>query len=486
MKAFTQIFGVLSLAALFILTGCGNKSDKKSNVLDTDKMSGATTASAAEKTAVLTTYAKIAYASYDKALNDAQALKTAVDTFAGSASQENLDAAKSAWLASRDSYGLTEAFRLSEGPIDAEGNWVEDAYKALEGQINAWPLDENMIDYTYATGTQGTAAGSGTREGDSAGDNIVNTESGNFTPSGTGAEAVDVTTLNADTITALNENGGEANVATGYHAIEFLLWGQDQDNTGREELAGQRHIEDYEAGNTDVSDTDDFSDRRIAYLQAATDKLVDDLTIVRNAWDATNGEYRKAFLNSSATASHNLTSDEALKQVLAGMGVFLKSELANERLKVAVFNSSQEDEHSCFSDNTHVDIETNYRGFWNIYNGKYDADGDGDYSDTGDVSGTGFKTIVDKYDASTGTDITANHNGIDTKLETMTAKATAASGKLHFDQQIKDANAEYRVSLNGLVNDLREMGDTMVDVASVFDISLTSNDVTDPDETQTN
>ena len=46
--------------------------------------------------------------------------------------------ARKAWLAAREPYGQTEAFRFYGGPID-------DA-KGPEGRINAWPLDEAYID----------------------------------------------------------------------------------------------------------------------------------------------------------------------------------------------------------------------------------------------------------------------------------------------------------------------------------------------------
>ena len=165
---------------------------------------------------ILDAYSDIALANYSDALKDAKSLKTAIDAFAKSPTQANLDNAKKAWLTSRESYGQTEIFRLANGPIDAEDGWVADSYGALEGQLNAWPLDENMIDYTIDVNGAKTSG------------NIIDTI-GVFNPGGEGASAIDVTTITADAISSLNENGGDANVASGYHAIEFLLWGQDQD-----------------------------------------------------------------------------------------------------------------------------------------------------------------------------------------------------------------------------------------------------------------
>ena len=118
---------------------------------------------------------------------------------------ENLDAAKEAWLTARDEYGPTEAFRFYGGPIDNEETGVE-------GLVNAWPLDEAYIDYVDGDPEAG----------------IVNNPD-------------EHPTIDADALVAANEQGGEANVSTGWHAIEFLLWGQDLSADG----PGARPVEDY-------------------------------------------------------------------------------------------------------------------------------------------------------------------------------------------------------------------------------------------------
>ena len=220
---------------------------------------------------ILEAYSDIALANYSDALKDAKALKTAIDTFSKNPTQANLDMAKKAWLESRESYGQTEIFRLANGPVDAEEGWVAEAYGSLEGQINAWPLDENMIDYTVDADGKLTSG------------NIIDTV-GKFNPGGEESKEVDVTKITADALTELNENGGDANVSTGYHAIEFLLWGQDQDYsnfmtdgiTNGAMVAGQRALTDFT--------TDKNAKRRLDYLQAVTQKLVDDLELVTSAW----------------------------------------------------------------------------------------------------------------------------------------------------------------------------------------------------------
>ena len=452
MSLFTKMTTPLLLASLALgFAAC-----------DSDSDSGDSGVTAEQKTAVLSTYAAIASANYTDAYDDAVALKTAIDAFAAEANATTFQAAKDAWLAARESYGTTEAFRLSEGPIDAEEGWVATLYGAPEGQINAWPLDENMIDYT-------TAANGSTTSG-----NIIDT-AGSFTPSG--GTAVDVTTITKEALTELNENGGDANVATGYHAIEFLLWGQDQDYSSFIQdnvtqgalVAGQRPLSDF------TSDT--YTERRLDYLQAAADKLVDDLAVIKDAWTATDtpdcttgvGCYRAAFLGtlSGDDAAKNIAADTALKQVMAGLGVFVKSELANERIAVAVLTPSEEDEHSCFSDNTHRDILLNFKGFTNIIKGEYE----------GADMGTGMYELLDAD----------TKNAVDTLIATIQTKVDSvdsiAKTEKHFDYQIQTGDPQVTV-ITSMKNSMRSLGDKMVDVAERFGISLTTDDVTDPDETQ--
>jgi putative iron-regulated protein len=408
----------------------------------------------------LDAYADIALANYTDTLNDAIALKNAIDIFAKNPTQENLDKAKNAWIESRESYGQSEIFRLSNGPIDSEEGWIAEAYGAPEGQINAWPLDENMIDYTIDADGKLTSG------------NIIDTV-GKFNPGGEESKEVDVTKITVDAITELNENGGDANVATGYHAIEFLLWGQDQDYsnflkdsvTPGAMTAGLRPLKDFT--------TEKNADRRLAYLQASAEKLVNDLAAVKSAWeknvDGTKGLYQAALKGklTGANASKNIESAQALKQIIAGMGVFIKSELANERIAVAVLTPSEEDEHSCFSDNTHRDIVNDYVGFKNVLTATYKGKKYG-------------ASLLDAVDAKTKTRIENLMKSIEDKINNIDE---VAKTKEHFDYQIRPDSPQAKVIVK-LKNELRKLGDEMVNVAAANKISLSTDDVTDPEETK--
>jgi putative iron-regulated protein len=409
---------------------------------------------------ILDAYANIALANYGDTLKDAKSLKTAINTFAKDPSEENLENTKKAWLKARESYGQTEAFRLSNGPIDAEDSWIAETYGALEGQINAWPLDENMIDYTIDA------------KGEKTSGNIIDTE-GSFNPGGEESTAVDVTNITVDAIASLNENGGDANVASGYHAIEFLLWGQDQDYSNFLKDAITNGA--LQAGNRPLSDftSDKNAKRRLAYLQVASEKIINDLELVSSAWeknvDGTKGLYQAALKNQlkGENASKNIDSKEALKQIIAGLGVFIKSELANERIAVAVLTPSEEDEHSCFSDNTHRDITNNYLGFKNILTATYNGKKYG-------------KSLLDALDKETKTRIEKQMASIEAKIKSINE---VANTKEHFDYQIRDESPQSKVIVK-LKNELRKLGDEMVNVAAANKIKLSTDDVTDPEETK--
>ncbi|MBL4789783.1 MAG: DnaJ domain-containing protein [Kordiimonadaceae bacterium] len=94
----------------------------------------------ANKADVINNYADIAVASYGDSLSSAKILQTAINALIASPSADNLEAAKAAWLSSRVPYQQTEVFRFGNAIVD---DW--------EGKVNAWPLDEGLIDYVDAS-----------------------------------------------------------------------------------------------------------------------------------------------------------------------------------------------------------------------------------------------------------------------------------------------------------------------------------------------
>ena len=352
--------------------------------------SGGAFAQAPADAEVLANYADIAEAGYGDALSTAKALEAAVDALIATPSEATLTAAREAWKAARIPYQQTEAFRFGNPIVD---DW--------EGKVNAWPLDEGLIDYVDA--------GYGT-ESDSNPLYVANIIANpKITVDGKEIDATEITpALLQD---SLQEAAGvESNVATGYHAIEFLLWGQDLHGTGPG--AGERPFTDYS--------TAEHADRRAAYLKAATSLLVSDLEEMVGDW-AKGGAAREA------------SPGLGIASILTGMGSLSYGEVAGERMKLGLLLHDPEEEHDCFSDNTHVSHLNDGIGVRNVYLGKYTR------VDGSVVEGPSLSQLVAAKDPALDTEIRALLDDTVTKL---TAIATRAEGGEAYDQQIAEGNGE--------------------------------------------
>lgn len=337
----------------------------------------------ANTSAAVSTYAEIVLATYEDTLTGATALQAATAALVATPSAATMTEAREAWRAAREPYLQSEVFRFYGGPIDGP-----------EGLMNAWPLDEAYIDYV----TGDPAAG------------IIN-----------GAQTID-----APTLASLNEQGGEENIATGYHAVEFLLWGQDTSDTG----PGQRPFTDFA---TDGTATAPNPERRGVYLGVVSALLVSQLEDLTAAWagDSTSN-YRAEF-----EAAH---PEEALRRILTGMIVLSGFETGGERLQSALDSGDQEDEHSCFSDNTHRDMVQDIQGVLNVWQGSYQRTGGGV------VSGVGLRDVITLVDA----DLSAQ---IDARIAQSLSLAKALQPP--FDQEIAIGNPAGRARVQALVTSLR-------------------------------
>ena len=364
---------------------------------------------AADPAAVAKTYAEIAAAGYDDSLITAKALQVAVDALIAAPSENTLKAARAAWIASRPSYMQTEAFRFGNAAVD---DW--------EGKVNAWPLDEGLIDYVDPSYGK-------SEENDLATLNVI--ASPKFTISGV---AVDATTITPELISGtLQEAGGiEANVASGYHAVEFLLWGQDLNGTGPG--AGNRPFTDYVQGE---GCTGGNCDRRAAYLKAATDLLVSDLQDMAGQW-ATGGAAR-ATIESDPKA--------ALAAILTGMGSLSYGEVAGQRMRLGLMLNDPEEEHDCFSDNTAASHYYDGLGIENVYLGKYTR------VDGRVVSGASISELVAAADPAVDTQLKAELAATVTALGAIKA---ASDGGMAYDQMLAAGNKEGEALVMGGVNAL--------------------------------
>ncbi|CAE6904542.1 Iron-regulated protein [Vibrio sp. B1FLJ16] len=399
--------------------------------------SGAAVATQITEQQVVEHYADVAHAVFADSLTTAKTLNVKIDEFLNTPSAAKLEEVKQAWLDSRVPYQQSEVFRFGNAVVD---DW--------EGQLNAWPLDEGLIDYVaadyqYELGNEGAAA------------NIVaNT---NLT---IGSTKLDVSKITPELIADLNEVGGsEANVASGYHAIEFLLWGQDLN--GNNAGAGQRAYTDFVVGS---GCTNGNCDRRGEYLKAAAGLLIQDLEWMEKQWSSdVKDNYRQELLADSA--------QNGLRKMLFGMGSLSLGELAGERMKVALEANSTEDEHDCFSDNTHNSHYYNEQGIYNVYTGSYKRQ-DGTL-----LSGPSIANLVTQKDAQAGKEIQKQFD--DTRNQVGELVTSAEKNNQHFDQLIAAGNEQGNALVNETIMALVAQTGAIERAAGIVGIDSLSPDTAD-------
>ena len=392
------------VAGTLLVAACGSSDDGDAAETVETSTAGDTTAGTAVgggadpalASDVATAYADGVYASYDASLTSATAMQEAIEAFLAEPTDATLDAAKQAWFTARDDYGPTEAFRFYDGPID-------NADDGPEGRINAWPMDEAYVDYVEGNSTSG----------------IINDTAG----------FPEITT---DVIVAANEEGGETNISTGWHAVEFLLWGQDLSDDG----PGSRPVTDYTTGTN--------ATRRATYLQLVTQQLIDDLTSVRDQWAPAGGAYRTEFLADPS---------QAISNMVRGIGALNTGELAGERMTVAYETKDREDEHSCFSDNTNADVVNNIKGIRMVYLGELPGG-----------SGTGLSALV----AATDPDLDATLRG---ELDATLAQAEAFPGTFEAMIAADDGSPE-RTAMLDVITSLEEQGTTLAEAAKALGVQV--------------
>lgn len=380
----------------------------------------------ASQEAVLANYANIAEAKYADSLATAKVLQAAVAALADKPSAENLEATKKAWLAARVPYQQTEVFRFGNAIVD---DW--------EGKVNAWPLDEGLIDYVD------TAYGGATDENAVAVLNVIANPM--FELGGTTVDATMITPALLEE-TLQEADGVEANVATGYHAIEFLLWGQDLNGHGAG--AGARPWTDYAAGD---DCTGGNCDRRAEYLIAATDLLVSDLDWMVAQW-----------AEAGAARAELLTDQNAgIVAMLTGMGSLSYGEQAGERMRLGLMLNDPEEEHDCFSDNTHNSHYYDGLGVQNVYFGAYTR------IDGTVVSGPSLSDLVMAKDVALDAEMKGK---LFTTMKALGAIKTAAEAGFAYDQMLERGNDAGEALVMGGVTGLIDQTKTIERVVTALEL----------------
>jgi putative iron-regulated protein len=343
---------------------------------------------------ILKTYAAIAQAAYGDALGGAKALEQAIDALLADPTDATLATARQAYIDARVPYQQTEAYRFGNAVVD---DW--------EVRVNAWPLDEGIIDYVD-TATYGS-------ESD---ENPLFTANVIANPTITiEGKAVDASKLTPEFIRSIAEAGGnEANVTTGYHAIEFLLWGQDTHGTGPG--AGDRPATDYSLS----ACTHGNCERRAEYLKSAVDLLVSDLEEIVADW----GE---------GGAAVKAEEDAGITAILTGMGSLSYGELAGQRMKLGLILHDPEEEHECFSDTTYLAYRNDVIGIRNVYLGRYVR------TDGSVVEGASISALIADKDAALDTEIRGLLDATVAQFDAMKVRGDTIE---KYDQMIGEGNTE--------------------------------------------
>jgi putative iron-regulated protein len=351
---------------------------------------------------VIANYAALVAENYKQSLLDAKDLQIAIGALLENPSQKAMNTARNAWLNARTSYLQTEAFRFYEGPIDFVDEKTGE--EGPEGRLNAWPMNEGFIDYVEGNPKAG----------------IINDSS------------IEVT---AASIREKDQVEDEADVTTGFHAIEFLLWGQDMDPTA----PGNRPYTDFVGGK-------DNNDRRRLYLKTITEMLVADLEWLVTAWNSSDPD-------SYAATFKEYSDREALGRILTSLATLSEFELALERIATGLDSGDQEDEQSCFSDNTLNDIIFDQRGIRNVYFGSY-----------GSVNGAGLNDLIG--------DLAPDLND---RMITALNQTDAAISSLNypFDSILSSGpNSQSRAEAEAVITALQAQADVIKDIGKLLGVKV--------------
>jgi putative iron-regulated protein len=386
------------------------------------------TSQATTEKKVLNHYSDIALAMYSDSLLTAKTLQQSLINLTQKPTKQTLATARNAWVTARAPYQQTEVYRFGNAIVD---DW--------EGKVNAWPLDEGLIDYV--------ASSYGAESDDNplyTANVIANTS---LILSGKTIDTSNITkALLQDTLHEID--GVEANVATGYHAIEFLLWGQDLNGTNAG--AGNRPASDYDTNNCSSGNCD----RRAQYLLTVGELLIDDLQWMVDQWQD-KGEARLSLL-----------ADEkaGIRSMLIGMGSLSYGELAGERIKLGVLLHDPEEEHDCFSDNTHNSHYYDILGIQNVYLGQYKA------VSGKTLTGPSLSSLVATKNAKTDKTLKAT---ITASLQAAQVVVDSAEmEKIAYDQLLAEGNTEGNAKVMGIVDALLDQTKAIEKAVNALDIAL--------------
>lgn len=370
-------------------------------------------------------YVAMAAAAYTDSVTTAQTLKTAIDTFVADPTEQNLTAARAAYKEARVPYQQSEIMRWDE-TITTNHNPDQGGLQSIddrEGQVNAWPLDESLIEHIISQTSAIDAA-------------ALASQNGALTPSQQAqVDAED----DADAKQALIDGFGEANVTTGFHAIEFMLWNRDDQARGPGSRAASEFVCDSQAPQSQEC-------RNAQYLSAAAELLVSDLQDMQAEWSNTENN----------TLAHNyLESAEGIDYMAQALASMAVGELAGARLAAGLWRDLRadglgikegdyEEEHDCFSDLSHVAVYYNFVALKNAFYGSYTK------LDGSVVSGPSFGGYLNSLNSSLYNQLDTVLKAADVQMQIVYDAGERAENPKSFDDIIADSEAYYDAVANNV------------------------------------
>ena len=348
---------------------------------------------------VIVHYADLAQSMYGSSASTAKDMQKVILAFLDAPSAETLAKARDAWKSARTFYLQTEAFRFGNKAVDQ-----------IEGSVNAWPLDEGLIDYVDKK-----SYGEKSDENPLYTANVIGSKTIRI-----GKKTIDTTKITPELLHSLNTAGGvEANVGSGWHAIEFLLWGQNLHDPKIN--AGNRPYTDFDPKNC----TNANCDRRAEYLKVATATLVADLEEMAALWGP-KGAGRTTLLKKQ--------DKPALAVIFTGLGSLSYGELAGERMKLGLILHDTEEAQDCFSNNTHNSHYYDEVGIRDVYYGRYTK------PDGTVFSGPSVADLIRAADPKIADEIDQKSDAALAALKKI--KDTADAGEMYYDAMLAEGNAK--------------------------------------------
>lgn len=235
-------------------------------------------------------YVDLVSATYVEAQTAAVALRDAIATLRNAPSAGTLEAARNAWLDARAAYLKTEAFQFYAGPVDGPGGPLP--------RLNGWPVDTTVVDGLIADTSQ---------------------------------------SLGFRSLAQVNRVEPPANITTGLHVLEYLLWGDGA--ASPESFATQP--------------------RRGEYAAAAAQLLSNDLGLVAAAWAPGSNNYRASV--------ESMDQRNALGRAFNGMTVLLGYEVPLRRIGAGLFPANRNFQPSPFSNTSELDNRFSFEGAKHVY-----------------------------------------------------------------------------------------------------------------------